>query len=148
MAFSAKTWRKLFSILMLCFVALLVRTILFAGYPQEWNSVQVGMPLSQVKATCGRPTYDGSSVKPDYWEKQFFWGKWIMRVDGESSNDGSPDIVYGIDIYYSHEIANYRSHIRSCRPPIRDYAAFIRAFGQTPNPGVEYRIVPKSDGER
>lgn len=148
MKLSATTWRRSSYVLMLCVVALLVRTLLFTGYPREWNSVQVGMPLSQAKAACGRPTYDGSCVKPSYWEKQFLWGKWVMQIDGESSSDGAPDIVYGIDIYFSHDIANFRSSIHSCRPPIYDYAAFIRAFGQTPTPNVEYRIVPKSDATR
>jgi len=142
---SATVWRRLSYVLMLILLITLVRLHLRTGYPKEWNNVQVGMAASQVNAICGKPTYDSGGMKPNRWEVPFLWGKWVMQVSGGDYENGDPDIVYSVAIYFDHNISNARSNIHIVEPPIRDYRAFIRAFGIEPNPHEQYRMVPKED---
>lgn len=133
-------WRRLSIILGILLLVALVRLHLRTGYPQEWSRVQIGMTSSQVHAICGNPTHS-SGMKPDMWEVPFLWGKWVLQVSSGDHTENGPNIVYGLTIFFDHDIAGMRIIIRSSFPQIVDYAAFIRAFDLDPDPGREYRVV-------
>lgn len=147
MALSPTFWRRFSYILVLLLLVVLVHLHLRTGYPSEWNKVQIGMAASQVRVICGRPTYS-SGMKPDMWEAPFLWGKWVFQVSCGDYAEGRPDVVYSMVLYFDHDVASWHTILRSDYPPIQDYAAFMRAFGLTPDPNRQYRVVNPSSENR
>ena len=137
---STTTWRRLCYILSICIAIMLLNYHFHNGYPQGWEKVQLGMTPAEVETFCGVPSYQ-SGMKPDIWERSFLWGKWVLQVDCGDYSEGGPDVVYRISLVYDHDIAGLKMRIRSEQPSIKDYAAFIRAFGFEPNPNIKYRVV-------
>ncbi|MDQ7836588.1 MAG: hypothetical protein RDU24_14505 [Humidesulfovibrio sp.] len=140
MTLSSRAWRWLAHALGVLSLVFLFLLHLRTGYPPEWNKVQVGMAASQLRALCGQPTHS-SGMGPDSWEAPFAFGNWVMEVqNGDYETDPSA-IIYSVVIVYEHPLAWKDLVLRSVRPPIQDYAAFMRAFGLKPDPNKVYRIV-------
>ena len=137
---SVKTWRRPFYLLAFVFLLLLLFLHLRIGYPHEWDRVEIGMTPAQVDALCGPPT-NRNGMKPDRWERPFLLGKWVLLVDCGDYSKGGPDVVYSLSLRYEHDWTGLKIRLRSEYPPIKDYAAFIRAFGFEPNPNIKYRVV-------
>lgn len=137
-------WRWLSCILGLLLFGTLLVLHLRTGYPGEWNRVQIGMAPSQVQAICGPPTYR-SGMKPDMWEVPFLWGKWVFWVSSGDYDSGRPAVVYSMAIYFDHDVAGRQTIIRADHPPIKDYAAFVRAFGLEPDNNTQYRVTQSSN---
>jgi len=135
MALPPAFWRRLSYLLIAALSFCLIRMHILNGFPQEWNKVQIGMTISQVRDLCGKPS-SSSGMKPDRWEVPFLWGAWVLCVGHDEFNQGPHALVESIEVFFDHRISNIASMHHYCRLQLRDHDAFYTAFGQerTPTP--------------
>ncbi|MDQ7836687.1 MAG: hypothetical protein RDU24_15010 [Humidesulfovibrio sp.] len=111
----------------------LVALRLHTGYPAEWDKVQVGMTISQVRAICGPSTYSGEGVEQERWEKPSLWGCWVLQVGHSEESQGAHALVSTIELYFNASPFGVVPH-HDFIPPVKDYDAFYKAFGQVLKP--------------
>jgi len=107
---------------------------LHTGYPKEWDKVQVGMTISQVRAICGPSTYSGEGMKPEGWEVPALWGRWILRVCHGEETQGPRSPVSTVELFFDHTHFGAIVMHHYIRPPVQDWDAFDKAFGQAVQP--------------
>lgn len=123
-------WRGLLCVLALSLLAAIVVIRLYIGYPSIWNKVQAGMTISQVREMCGPATYSGG-MQPETWEEPSLWGRWVLRVGHSEDSQGANALVSTVEVYFDHVFIDSVLVHHRIDPPLQDYDAFYRAFGQT-----------------
>jgi len=132
---STKFWRRLSFALAFALVLCLVQLHLHTGYPKRWNEVQVGMTISQVRALCGPPTHNNAGMKPDQWDVPFLLGAWRLKVAHGEIGQGPQSVTGSKEIdFYFNGFQNPWVKIACSKPPILDFSAYYKAFGQELKP--------------
>lgn len=135
MALTATFWRRLSHLFGMAILVLLLQLLLLTAYPKEWDAVQVGMTISQVRSICGAPTYNNAGMKPDEWRASFLAGSWQLRVGHSEITQGPHSVVYSKEIRYAFlENRDAWLILQRCKPPVLDWEAFDQAFGQGQKP--------------
>jgi len=121
--------------LALTLLVALLQLHLRTGYPKQWDAVQVGMTISQVRSICGPPRYNNAGMKPDLWQAPFLFGRWQLDVSHAEIEQGPQAVTTTKEITYRLNGSQYPLLVlHRTLPPVQDWEAYYRAFGQAYKP--------------